>query len=335
MTLPRVLPGSILLALVAMLAPLLHAAEPHPLVIAHRGASGYLPEHTLPAYAMAYALGADYIELDLVATRDGELIALHDVHLERTTDVETAFPGRARGDGRWYAADFTAAEIATLRVHERTGPDGRPVFPGRFPQDGGGFRVPTLAQAIALVDGLNAATGCTVGLYIELKGGAFHAEAGLNLEPRVLEALAAHGYAGRDAPVFLQSFEPGSLHRLRALGTELRLVQLIGGGARFDALVTEEGLAQVARYADAIGPAKSRVAADADAAGSPLVRRAHALGLAVHPWTFRADDVGAGFSDVEAELRAYLAWGVDGVFIDQADRAVRLLGRTPMQCRRG
>jgi glycerophosphoryl diester phosphodiesterase len=298
------------------------------LVIAHRGASGYLPEHTLPAYAMAYALGADFIELDVVATRDGVLVVLHDVHLEPTTDVETVFPRRPRLDGHWYAADFTAGELRRLRVHERTKPGGVPAFPQRFPLGRSRFAVPTLDEAIELVQGLNATTGCRVGLYIELKGGAFHAGAGLALEPRVLETLARYGYRERTAPVFLQSFEPDSLRRLRALGTRLRLVQLIGGGARQDALVTPQGLAGIATYADGIGPAKRRVAEGAGPDGSPLVRRAHAAGLVVHPWTFRADELGAGFADLAAELRAYLGdWGVDGVFIDHPDRALPFAGR--------
>jgi len=114
------------------------------IVIAHRGASGYLPEHTLEAYAMAYTMGADYIEPDLVMTADGVLICLHDIHLERTTTVEEVFPGRARADGRWYAADFSLAEIKQLNVHERALSDGTPAFPDRFRIDSMGFRVPTL-----------------------------------------------------------------------------------------------------------------------------------------------------------------------------------------------
>jgi glycerophosphoryl diester phosphodiesterase len=294
------------------------------LVIAHRGASGYLPEHTLAAYAMAYALGADYIELDLVMTRDGQLIALHDIHLELTTDVARVFPKRARADGRWYAADFTLEEIRRLRVHERTERNGKPAFPARFPQGRSRFGVPTLVEAIELVQGLNATTGCRVGMYLETKEPAFHLQEQLPLEPALLEVLGRYGYAGKDAPVFIESFDPASLRRLRELGSALPLVQLIGAWRGAAALTSAEGLRQIAAYANAIGPDKRLI----EQGGRPvedaaLVKRAHALGLAVHPWTFRADAVGEGHADVQAELRTfYDTYGVDGVFTDQTDRAV-------------
>lgn len=185
--------------------------ELNKIVIAHRGASGYLPEHTLEAYAMAYALGADYIEPDVVMTKDGVLIALHDIHLELTTNVEVVFPGGARSDGRWYAADFTLAEIKQLSVHERANPDGTPVFPNRFRVDSKGFHVPTLVEVIEMVQELNQATGRSVGIYPETKEPAFHDAAGLSMEEPLLALLASHGYAGPNAKVFIQSFDPRNL----------------------------------------------------------------------------------------------------------------------------
>ncbi|HKI99081.1 MAG TPA: glycerophosphodiester phosphodiesterase [bacterium] len=306
-------------------------AAPRKLVIAHRGASGYLPEHTLPAYAMAYAMGADFIELDLVMTRDHHLIALHDIHLEATTDVATAYPKRARADGRWYAADFTLAEIERLHVHKRTGPGGAPALPGRFPLGRGAFHVPTLAQAIELVQGLNTSTGCRVGLYLETKAPAFHVAEGLPLEAPLLDVLNRYGYRGPDARVFIESFDPASLERLRALGSTLPLVQLLSAGRQGRELATPEGLRRIARYANAIGPDKRLIERN----GQPvddgaLVREAHALGLQVHPWTFRADQVGPGHADIEDELRAfYSRYGVDGVFSDQPDRAVPIARGDP------
>jgi glycerophosphoryl diester phosphodiesterase len=307
------------------------APERRPLVIAHRGASGYLPEHTLPAYAMAYALGADYIELDLVMTRDGTLIALHDIYLELTTDVATVYPQRARPDGRWYAADFTLAEVRRLRVHERQTRGGAPAFAGRFPQGRSAFAVPSLDEAIELVQGLNASTGCAVGLYLELKEPAFHAAAGLALEQPLLDALARYGYRGKDARIFLESFDPASLRRLRTLGSTLRQVQLIGGGPPAADMTSPAGLAQVATYADAIGPDKRLIeSGGAPVRGAALVRDAHAAGLAVHPWTFRADALPAGHASLESELRAFLErYGVDGVFADQPDRAVPIARGDP------
>lgn len=290
------------------------------IVIAHRGASGYLPEHTLPAYAMAYAMGSDYIEPDLVMTRDGVLIALHDIHLEATTDVEEVFPERARADGRWYAADFTIEEIKRLKAQERAGSDGAAVFPDRFRADSEGFQVPTLRELIELVQELNRITGCTVGIYPETKDPAFHADAGLPMEEGLLSILAEYGYEGRDALVFIQSFDPANLQEMRfTLGTDLPLVQLISGSQQD--LLTDDGLDLIATYADGIGPSKGLIEAD-----RKLVRRAHARGLVVHPYTFRADDVPAAYESFARELRQfYFRYGVDGLFTDHPDQAVAVV----------
>ena len=138
-------------------------------VIAHRGASGYLPEHTLPAKALAHAMGADFLEQDVVASRDGELIVLHDIHLDRVTDVAKRFPARARKDGRFYALDFDLAELRQLRVHERVAADGKPVYPGRFPVTAGRFALHTFDEELAFIRGLNETTGRNAGVYPEIK----------------------------------------------------------------------------------------------------------------------------------------------------------------------
>ena len=274
-----------------------------PIVIAHRGASGYRPEHTLASYELGARQGADYIEQDLVATRDGELVCRHENEISGSTDVaeHPEFAGRrARKeiDGTtyvgWFTEDFTLAELKTLRARERI-PDVRPenaAFDGRF-------EIPTLQEAIALAERLG------VGLYPETKHPAYHRSLGLELEPRVTEALRGVG-----VPVFFQSFDPASLRELPR-----PRVQLIGGGpVDVDA---------IAEYAQAIGPAKQLV----DAA---LVEAAHAAGLEVHPYTFRAerrflpDDA----PDLETELHRYLELGVDGVFADHPDRAVRAIRTT-------
>lgn len=306
-------------------------APADPVVIAHRGASGYLPEHTLEAYALAHGLGADYIEPDLVMTRDGVLICLHDIHLEATTDVAARFPERARGDGRWYAADFTLAEIKQLAVMERRHPDGRPVFPERFRPDSKGFQIPTLVEVIELVQSLNRTRGRNVGLYPETKEPAFHDREGLSLEAPLLDTLAAYGYTGPDAAVFIQSFDPANLKELRfALGTRLPLIQLIGGGATFDPLVTPAGLKGIAEYANGIGPSKRRIekAPGQPVDGNALVREAHARGLVVHPYTFRADELFPGDPDLETEVRRFVfTYGVDGFFTDHPDRGRQALQR--------
>ena len=286
-------------------------------VIAHRGASGYLPEHTLEAYALAYGLGADFIEPDLVLTSDGVLIALHDTTLESTTDVAQVFPERAREDGRFYAIDFTLQEIKQLRVQERRGADGQPAFPNRFPQDLASFEIPTHAELIELVQGLNHTTGRNVGIYPELKSPAWHADEGMPMEEILLAELSEYGYEGPDARVFVQSFEFESLERLRELGTELPLVMLIWSPDH----ATEEAFDRWATVADGVGPWKGLVEASPE-----VVAKAHARGMKVHPWTFRADVVPDKYPTIEQELATYFGvYLVDGVFTDFVDDAVRVL----------
>lgn len=293
------------------------------IVIAHRGASGYLPEHTLPAYAMAYALGADFLEPDLVATRDGELICCHDIHLDRTTDVAARYPGRARADGRWYAADFTLAEVRTLAAQERFDAQGERVFESRFSAAAQGFAVPTFAELLALIAALNRQSGRRVGVYPETKEPAFHDAHDLSLEQPLLALLADYGYVGGEAPVFVQSFSAANLRLMRKrLGSELAMIQLIGDSPDEADCITPAGLDAIAEYADGIGPDKQLIA-DSD---GRLVAEAHQRGLYVHPYTFRADQLGAGYADLSAELSAYYhGYGVDGVFTDFCDIAVELV----------
>ncbi len=299
------------------------------LVIAHRGASGYLPEHTLEGYAMAHAQGAHYVEPDVVMTADGVLIALHDLTLEATTNVQEIFPNRTRHDGRWYAADFTFLELQMLSVHERTR-DSRQVYPGRFPADTALFRIPSLEQIIQLIQGLNTSTGRNVGIYPEIKSSRWHRDQGLFIEEALLDLLNAYGYEGPKANIFIQSFEPESLLYLRnTLGADMPLVQLIS--ARQSHLTTAAALDKIATYADGIGPSKALIE---DVRGSPvrnlfLVTEAHARGLVVHPYTFRADQLPRHTGSLEEELERFLyVYGVDGVFVDFPDAAVRVINET-------
>ncbi len=318
------------LALLACLAPAL-ASGHEKAIVAHRGASAYLPEHTLEGYAMGYGQGAHYIEPDLMLTQDGVPIALHDRSLERTTNVAEVFPDRAREDGLFYAIDFTLAEIKQLAVIERVDRDTRELtFPDRFPNLHSElvFRVPTLAEIIELVQGLNVSTGRNVGIYPETKSSAWHAEQGYDFEAIVLEVLAAYGYTTADDNVLVQSFEADSLLRLRELGTELNLVQLIGGGAAYDPMVTAEGLDVIATYAQGIGPSMTRII-DGDGNwvnDNFLVREAQARELVVHPYTMRADRL-PGYVETFDELLELFLFeaGVDGVFTDHPDLAIRFL----------
>jgi glycerophosphoryl diester phosphodiesterase len=302
------------IALALTLVTALHSATPVKwplagrLVIGHRGACGYLPEHTLESYALAHGQGADYIEPDLVLTRDGALICLHDIYLEPTTDVATVFPGRARADGRYYAVDFTLEEVRRLRVRER--------LEDRFPQGASRFAVPTFEEMIELVAGLNRTTGRRSGIYPELKQPAFHRGEGQPMEEAFLAIARRYGLGGPDAPpIFVQCFEPGPLRELRRLGSALPQIFLLDDDAA--PLLTDAGLDEIRAFADGIGPYKLLIERD-----PTLVARAHQRGLAVHTWTFRADDVGSGYGTFEDELRAfYEKFGVDGLFTDFPDRA--------------
>ncbi len=283
-----------------------------PIVIAHRGASGYLPEHTIAAYALAYGRGAQFIEPDLVLSADGVIFALHDITLERTTNVRDRFPGRAREDGSFYVMDFTAAEIESLNVVERV--------EGRF--SGGRFGVPRFTDVLDLVKGLNAVGDCRVGLYPELKYPAVHHEAGLDLAENVLATLRAAGFSARTDPVFLQSFDPGELSRVRReLDSDLTLIQLIGG--RDAEAYSRQALERIADYADGIGVFKG-VAYER---GKAFVDSAKSLGLAVHVFTLREDRVFDGFSSFTAEVAALRSLGVDGVFSDHPGATLAALGQ--------
>ena len=308
-----------------------------PAVIAHRGASGYLPEHTLPAKAMAYAMGAAFLEQDVVATRDGALVVLHDIHLDRVTDVARRFPERARADGRYYVRDFDLAEIRTLSVTERLDDGGQPVYPGRFPPHSGSFSIHTLEEELAFVAGLNRATGRITGVYPEIKRPAWHRGEGMDLSAAVLEALAAYGYEGPDDPVFVQCFDADEVLRLRnELGCRMRLVQLVGDNSwgeaatDYDLLCGGPGLAELARTADALGPWVNKLYTTGTPGDPPrstgLTERAHGVGLLVHPYTFRADDLAPGFVSFE-EMVGYFCGElrIDGLFTDFPDKVGQVL----------
>lgn len=305
-------------------------------VIAHRGASGYLPEHTLESVAMAHAMGSDFIEQDVILTRDNVLVVLHDLYLDAVTDVAERFPGRNRDDGHYYAIDFALAEIRTLRVNERVEEDGRPVFPGRFPTNSNIFRVPTLEEEIVLIQGLNKSTGREVGLYIEPKSPAWHRDEGRDIIAETLQLLARKGCQSRKDPIYLQSFDMNSLKRARSeLKTELKLVQLIGENSwresdtDFDYLRTDRGLREVAAYADGIGPWLLQIVdiySDGPADISGLTRSAQSIGLFVHAYTLRADQLPTQVKDINSALDILIAGaGLDGLFTDHPDLVCRYL----------
>ena len=347
-----------------------------PLVIGHRGAAGYLPDHTIEGYTRAIALGVDFIEPDLVSTKDGVLIARHEPMLGGTTDVSKRpeFAARKRKvkvDGvdtdDWFAFDFTLAEIKTLRAIQP--------LKERDQSHDGKYLIPTFQEIIDLAKSETARVGRTIGVYPETKHPTLHAALGLALEDRLLDTLKAVGWTEKTSPVIIQSFETGSLKYMRKK-TNARIIQLVdaddvdkdGGiilAAPFDKpydfvvtgdkrtfadLVTKEGLAEIKTYADGVGPwkpflmsAKQDIGPDGKPkdlngdgkideqdrillAPSEVIKNAHALGLFVHTWTFRSEPrrLASNFKgDPLAEYKAYYALGIDGLFSDFGDHAVK------------
>lgn len=308
--------------------------ERRPIVIAHRGASGYLPEHTLAAKALAHGMGADFIEQDLVLSRDGVPVVLHDVHLDTVTDVVSRFPERRRDDGRYYALDFTVGELKQLRVTERFDRrTGQRVFPGRFPEGSATFRISTFEEELQLIQGLNRSTGREAGIYPEIKQPKWHLEQGHDLSRIVLEILARYGYTTKADSCWLQCFELKEVRRLRdALGWRGRLLLLVGSqgtgddGTDYDHIVTPDGLQELTGLVDGIGPSIGRVLSwspQGHPAVTPLVQQAHSLQLAVHAYTVRLDQLPAHCQSLDALHDLLLLQArVDGVFSDFADLSV-------------
>lgn len=311
-----------------------------PLVIGHRGASGYRPEHTIESYTLAIEQGADVIEPDLVSTKDGVLIARHENEISGTTDVAEKFPDRKATkmiDGKevvgWFTEDLTLAEIKTLRAKER--------LEFRDQSNNGKFAVPTFEEVIDLAIAKSKQTGRSIGLYPETKHPTYFDSIGLSLEEPLVATLKMKGLDQADSAVFIQSFEVNNLKQLNGM-IEVKLVQLMeaadkqpfdlaaaGDKRTYADLAKPAGLKEIASYADGIGPYK-RLIVPEDAnkallAPTSLVADAHAAGLLVHPYTFRgeaqylAKDYGG---DPAKEYQQFFALGVDGLFSDFPDTAL-------------
>ena len=333
-----------------------HGADDKPLVIGHRGASGYRPEHTLASYELAIRSCADYIEPDVVSTKDRVLVARHENEIGGTTDIASRpeFANRKTTkviDGvsvtGWFTEDLTLAELRTLRAKERL----LQLRPANATYDGL-FQVPTLEEVIQLAQRYRTCDGGPVGIYPETKHPTYFDSVGLSLEEPLLKLLDRYGYDDEDSPVYIQSFETGNLKEL-ARKTELPLVQLINcSGAPWDLqaagsttayadLATRSGLAAIARYADGVGICKDvmipRTATGALGSPTPVIGDAHAAGLEVHGWTFRVENVflptnfqigtdPAAKGDLPGEIRAFLAAGMDGFFTDNPDLGAATAG---------
>lgn len=320
-------------AALAAAPALTQPARPKPIVIAHRGASGERPEHTLSAYRLAIDQGADFIEPDLVVTKDGHLVVRHENEIRDTTDVvgRGAFSARRTRktiDGQivvgWFTEDFTLAELKTLRCKERL-PLLRPESAKFDRQDA----IPTFQEVLDLAKAEGRRVGRTIGVYPEMKHPTYFAGIGLAMEKRLADVLKKNGLDRRDAPVFVQCFEAEPLRTFKRL-SKARRVMLVGREGAAVPTKTPQDLAAIAAFADGLGPEWPLVVPVVDGALGPptkLVEMAHAAGLAVHPWTVRAEnqflppklrrgDKPADHGDSEALLKALYAAGVDGVFTD-------------------
>lgn len=333
------------------------ASGKEPIIIAHRGASGYRPEHTLAAYELAINLGADFIEPDLVSTKDGVLVARHENEISGTSDVaeHKEFAGRFKTklvDGEtlkgWFTEDFTLAELKTLRAKERI-----PEIRQRNTIYNGFYEIPTLEEILDLVKRKNTELKKGIGIYPELKHPIYFESVHLPLEERLLAILKKYDYGSKSSPVFIQCFEPDTLKKLRKL-TDLKLVQLIDESGqpycfklRKDPrtcadMLKPEGLKEIATYADGIGPNKNSIFPRDDKGKlrkpTTLVADAHKVGLLVHPWTFRNENkflpselrcgkpdepCAAGYyGDAVEEYKLFFEQGVDGVFSESPDTAL-------------
>jgi glycerophosphoryl diester phosphodiesterase len=294
------------------------------IVIAHRGASGYLPEHTLEAKAMAHAMNADFIEQDLVLSKDDVPIVIHDIYLDDVTDVATKFSTRKREDNRFYVIDFTFDELKTLQVTERFNPKtGEQFYPNRFPKGKGSFKLHSFQEEIELIQGLNKSTKKNIGIYPEIKEPKFHQKEGKNLTNIVLKVLTDYGYKTKKDNCILQCFDAKELEKIRKeLKSELFLVQLMEFSEE------TKQLAHFATYADGIGPWYKQILSekiDGKYTFTSLISDAHKLGLKVHPYTFRADALNE-FSTFDEMMQTLLVdANIDGAFSDFPDLVVNFL----------
>ncbi len=332
-------------------------AKNRPLVIAHRGASGYAPEHSLVSKAMAHTMGVDYIEQDVVMTKDDHLVVLHDPYLDRVTNVMTEFPNRFRevfGQKRWLAIDFTLAEIKSLTMSEGFDYDEKtqtttPLYPNRFPLFKSSFQVSTLQEEIELIQGLNHSTGKDIGIYVEVKAPWLHLMEGKDISLATLKVLKQYGYTGKQDRVYFQCFDPEETKRvhdelLPSMQMDIKLVQLIAHTAwnetmrlkngelipyNYDWIFEQGAMQKVSQYADGIGPwmpmLVSKDSTSDKIKESTLLLEARNNKLPIHPYTFRAEKekIPAFAKDFDELLEIFLVkLNVDGVFSDHPDKVI-------------
>ena len=293
-------------------------------IVAHRGASGYLPEHTIASKAIAHAMNADYIEQDIVLSKDDIPIVIHDILLDDVTNVSEKYPNRKREDGKYYVIDFTFEELKTLEVTERfDSKTGLQIYPTRFPKGTSSFRLHSLQDEIELIQGLNESSGKDIGIYPEIKKPKFHNENGKDISKIVLDILTKYGYSTKDDQCILQCFDAQELERIRnELKSKLFLVQLMEFPEQNNLL------AFYASYADGIGPWYKHLISSKTTSGfsfTSLVEEAHKLDLVVHPYTFREDSLD-DFDSFQEMIDVIIHQaGADGGFTDFPDKMKEIL----------
>jgi glycerophosphoryl diester phosphodiesterase len=303
-------------------------------IIAHRGAPGYLPEHTLEGVKMAHSWGVDYIEPDVVLTKDSHAIIMHDIYLDTTSDVASLFPDKKRSDNRFYVADFNLSEIKELKLHERIDLNtGKKVFSGRFESNGEIFRIPTLIEYVEEVQSLNKLHDKDIGVYPELKKPEFHFNEGLDIAKVVFKILDDYGYNKENSNVFVQCFYPPTLKRLREeFKAKMPMIALLTeneereSSVDYDYYTSEKGIAELSKYVQGIGPKLDLVMEldNSKILKSNLVLLAKKYDLQIHAYTHRSDDLHYYFSnDDEFFKTIFLDIEVDGIFTDFANTALK------------
>lgn len=325
------------------------------IVIAHRGASGYLPEHTLESKALAFGQKADYLEQDLAMTKDNRLIVIHDHFLDGLTDVAKKFPNRKRADGRYYVIDFTLKEIQSLEMTENFKTENGKqvqVYPNRFPLWKSHFRIHTFEDELEFIQGLEKSSGKKIGIYPEIKAPWLHHKEGKDIAKATLEVLKKYGYTKKSDAVYLQTFDFNELKRIKTqllpqMGMDVKLVQLIAYSDwheteeknadgkwvnyDYDWMFKDGAMAEVAKYADGVGPGWYMLVDEKQSkAGNivytPLVNELKKYRMELHPYTVRKDALPPFFSDVNQMYDALLnKAGATGVFTDFPDTAVEFL----------
>jgi glycerophosphoryl diester phosphodiesterase len=315
----------IFLGLFVLLTSCTHTSKK--IVVAHRGASGYLPEHSLAGVAMSHSWNVDYIEADVVLTKDHQPVVLHDIHLDTTTDVTLKFPKRKRKDGRFYAIDFKLKEIKQLQLNERVNLKTRKrVFKNRYPKNSVGMKVPTLDEFIELVQGLNSSRGVDIGIYVEMKSPEFHFKHNKDIAKVTLNTLRKYGYDTNDSRAILQCFYPPTLKRLKyEFKTKIPLVLLIADNSwkessvDYDFYFTEQGLDEVREYVYGVGPWIPQLKRPG------FVNMVKEKGIKIHAYTHRVDSLPKGMTNIELLDFLFKDLKIDGVFSDFADEVLTYL----------